>query len=438
MSLNPFVVGQPVSPQRFVGRLSEIEAAFDQIFNRSHLAIWGGPGMGKSSFLEKLASPEAWEERGEDPSNVVIVLLTGESISPFTASSFWREVLNIMKDKLESDPTLQSDIQTLLETGQTTKDSLRQVLRKLGKTGKFLVLLVDDYDAALRENEQYTTVDMQTFLSECRNLTYHAQERKYLSMIVTSLKRLNELGPPLNPASSPWYNHYLFQSLKPLTQTEVERLLGIISITPALQEAIREIAGGHPALLQIAGSLLYRDLRMAQWLEPDVQAFTKKFESDTRQILQDIWARCSDVEQTLLMLMALSSLKGRLPQGRFNLSGIDLIFSQKERDLINLEEQGVITRSAEQVGKKIPIPSFASSIIKQWVIQELGNTNDELLQKRQKVFLNLMSHEQAKKVTEAIRWLWEHKDVIPSTIEWFGNVSAALPSGAIQGLFNWI
>ncbi|NEO00236.1 MAG: hypothetical protein F6K50_33705, partial [Moorea sp. SIO3I7] len=40
---NPFVVGAPVPPDRFVGRQSEILAGFNQISNRSNLAIWGGP-----------------------------------------------------------------------------------------------------------------------------------------------------------------------------------------------------------------------------------------------------------------------------------------------------------------------------------------------------------------------------------------------------------
>jgi hypothetical protein len=40
---NPFSVGNSVPPDRFVGRKSELDAAFDQIHNRSHLAIWGGP-----------------------------------------------------------------------------------------------------------------------------------------------------------------------------------------------------------------------------------------------------------------------------------------------------------------------------------------------------------------------------------------------------------
>ncbi|MEC4816366.1 MAG: ATP-binding protein [Scytonema sp. PMC 1069.18] len=460
MTRNPFVVAQRVPPERFVGRKSEIDAAFDQIHNRSHLAIWGGPGMGKSSFLDKIASRQVWKEHEQDPSEAVIVLFSCLDINPFTASGFWKEVLRNMRDILENDknPELQTEIEKLLGTEPITKDSLRQILRLLGKREKYLVLLLDNYDAALRENPHYTQADMLTFLGECRNLAYHAKERKYLSMIVTSLKRLSELGPPLNQFSSPWYNHYLFQSLKPFTLLEFQQLIGIIpqQAPQALQDVIREISGGHPALLQYAGFLLYRELEDAKEGQVfDAKAFAKNFESDTKQIFENIWARCSEEEQTLLMLIALFGLKGRLHQQKYDLSGIELIFSQKERDLTSLEEQGVLIRTelpkdkdvkdisekgviirTEQGEKKIL--AFTSTIMERWVIQELGNTNQELMEKRRKVFLNLMSKEQVEKVTQAIQWVWSQKEEINSALEWFGKVSAALPKGAIQGLFNWV
>ncbi|NEO17550.1 MULTISPECIES: AAA family ATPase [unclassified Moorena] len=283
---NPFVVGAPVPPDRFVGRQSEILAGFNQISNRSNLAIWGGPGMGKTSFLELLASPDVWKEYGQDPSQALMVLLSCESIQPFTASGFWQEVFSLLKEELDGEPDLQAEIETLLDHGKATARVMRQVLGKLGKRNKFLVLLVDDYDAALRENPHYTQADMEIFVTECSSIAYHSRERRYLSMIVTSLRPLNELDPPLNPNSSPWYNHYLFQSLKPLTETEVEQLMASIPITPALRDVIKDRAGGHPALLQIAGSLLFRELRTGKL--PDTETFTKEFESQTRHIFQNI------------------------------------------------------------------------------------------------------------------------------------------------------
>ncbi len=410
---NPFFFDTPVPPEHFVGRTSEIAIAFDQIYNRSHLAIWGGPGMGKTSFLEKLASPQTWEENGLDPSQAVIVLLSCENIYHFTPSGFWQEVLSLLKDKLDDKPTLQAEIAKLIEEGKTTKDSLHLILRKLGKQKRFLVLLVDDYDVALRENEQYSYDEMEQFLSECRNLAVHSRERQYFSMIVTSLKRLNELGPELNPSKSPWYNHYLFQRLKPFNNNEIAQLLSPLR-TPELRDAIREIADGNPSLLQIAGFLLYRELKTGK--VPDLQAFIDDFESTTIQIFQNMWARATEVEQVLLMLMAFFNIESSLYQTkRFDLTGIDVIFSQREREFSKLEEQGVIVHQVNDEQKMMY--SFTSSIMERWVIQQLWNTDEESLKARQKVFLNLMSHHQANKLTDAIRWLGQYKNDVISTLK---------------------
>jgi len=155
MSPNPFLLGQPVPPESFIGRKSEISYAFDQIHNRSHFAIWGGPGMGKSSFLRKLASEQTWQEYGLDSSKGIAVILNCQNLIPFTPAGFWREALSLLHDKLESEPQLQAEIKPLLAK-TVTNDSLRQALKKLGRRDKFLVLLVDDFDAALVTNEQYT------------------------------------------------------------------------------------------------------------------------------------------------------------------------------------------------------------------------------------------------------------------------------------------
>lgn len=428
ISQNPFIVGRPVPPAYFAGRTSEIETAFDQILSRSNLAIWGGPGIGKSSFLELLASPSAWRLRGHDPSGAVIVLLSCLSISPFSAANFWREVMTLMQDELREEAELQAEISALLEKENTTKDSLRSVLRHLGKQNKFLVLLVDDYDAALCSQEGYTDNDIAVFLSDCRNLASHSRERQFLSMVVTSIRRLNELGPKLKPDGSPWYNHYLFQPLKPFTETEVAALLGYMPMTSALRDGIREIADGNPALLQNAGHLLYRELRSGH--VPDAQAFASGFQQATEHYFEDVWNFANETEQTLMMLIALSSLKGRLLKKRYDLGDVDIVFSQKERELTDLIERGTIACSLRD-GKKWY--SFASSMMEWWVVKEIENSSEAALQERQRVFLNLMSHKQAENVTKAIHWLWQHKEEVPSILEWLGKVSAALPKGLIQG-----
>lgn len=112
---NPFIVGKPVPSERFVGREPEIAAAFDQIYNRSHIAVWGGCGMGKSSFLQKLESPQTWIEHGLDASEALIVRFSCEGLTPFTPSTFWEEALTLVKEKLGSDSELQVEIERLLQ-----------------------------------------------------------------------------------------------------------------------------------------------------------------------------------------------------------------------------------------------------------------------------------------------------------------------------------
>ena len=404
----------------FVGRKSEIITSFKQISNRGHLAIWGGLGIGKTTFLQLLASPITWKEHGLEASQAIIALISCKSINPFTPSSFWREILTLLYD--DASEALQSDIQQILDEQTVEKGDLRRILRKIGQQNKFLLLLLDDYDVALRTNEQYTEVEMLTFLSEFRDLAVHSNEGRYLSTVVTTFRRLNELGPAITPGGSPWYNHYLFRLLQPLNDREIEELLGVIPIIPGLREAIKEIAGGNPRLLQIASSLLHTQLETDRKANkvPDIQEFINKFETETRHFFQNYWNVFSEMEQTLLMLLALFDLKGRPHNKNFDLGDIDLIFSQREREFTNLEEQGVIIHNVKE-GKIVY--SFASLMMQRWVIQEVWNTNNALIKERENVFLGLISRKQLGQ----IKSIWQHKDQILSTIEWFGNLVAAFP-----------
>ena len=423
MTPNPFFPGKPVPTESFIGRKSEINFAFDQIYNRSHFAIWGGPGMGKSSFLRKLANKQIWTEYGLDPSQGIPVILNCQSqnLIPFTPGGFWRESVSLLHDKLDSEPELQAEIKPLLEK-TVTGDSLRQALRILGRKNKFLLLLVDDFDAALVTNNQYTENEMETFLAQCRSLAVHAEESEHFSMIVASLQRLNELGPKLNPNASPWYNHYLFQPLKLFTTEELVELLTIIR-PPTLRHEIINITGGHPTLVQTAGFFLYRELQNGN--NANINSFAGNFERDTQQIFQTIWHRCNPKEQVLLMLIALLDMGGHIGELNFKLKGIGRIFTQHERSLRKLEEQGVITSNSLEPEK---FYSFTSSLMKKWVIQEILQTPEQSIRDREKEFMNLISHGQVNQVKEVVTWLGNNPNKVKSFLDWITKVVPVFPA----------
>jgi len=69
---NPFFVGGAVPPERFIGRQTQVNACFNAMVNMTHLAIYGSPGMGKSSLLRYVVDPQVWKAKGIDPSKVVV------------------------------------------------------------------------------------------------------------------------------------------------------------------------------------------------------------------------------------------------------------------------------------------------------------------------------------------------------------------------------
>src|SRR6516162_1740725 len=65
-----------------------------------------------------------------------------------------------------------------------------------------------------------------------------------------------------------------------------------------------------------------------------------EFANATEQFFRYTWDFSTEVEQILLMLIALSNLEGRLNRRRqYKLDDLDLIFSQKELELRDLEER---------------------------------------------------------------------------------------------------
>lgn len=423
MSTNPFFVGGIVPPEYFIGRKSEIKFAFDLISKRCHGAFFGGTGIGKSSFLNILTYPEIWQEQSLDYDKFYIIYLNCTAINPFTPAGFWRKILNLLKEEIEEKNDLRAAINQLLEQENIDKECFRQILRKIGKQNKYLLLLIDDYDIALYSHESYTEAIMLTFLSEFRYLAAHSKEKQYFCTIVTTFRKLNKLGPKVLPSGSFWYNHYVYNPIKPYPIAEVRRVFFnstsrcYIRVPQSLQDGILDIAHGHPALLQNAGHLLHGKLQEGK--TPDINTFAKDFQIRTQHIFDNFWKRSNEDEQILMMLIALSNLEGKLRDKKYAIGGIENIFSKKAREIIDLEERGII-KQIESEGERIYV--FTSSLMEWWVLKELENISgrklDEELEKREKIFFQTMSREQANKVRGVIKLAQDNQKTLQTAFTW--------------------
>ena len=419
---NPFYVGQPVPNQQFIGRELQVNAAFDQIFKRGHLAVYGGKGMGKTSLLDYIAAPEIWQEQGLDLSPIFLIKLDCKSFDSFTSTCFWRKILSKLKDKYKDNNILNPLITKLLKQPKLGNNELCLLLRKIGQQDKLLVLLLDNYDMVFSAKNSHEDAEGLLFVRELRNLA-DSEEGQCLSTVVTSLKPLNQMVSN----SHGLFDNYLFKNLKPFDNNEMTAFCqqfnpqGMFNET--LWQEIEKITDGHPALLQRAGFELYQILSLEQKL--DLDKFANDLSINTEHLIEYIWSNSTEDEQMLLMLIALSNLKGRLSRKEYNVGDLDKILEGKtEQSYLNkLEARGVIYRAKKQDKTDY---SFTSSMMEWWVIKEIENSDATELARREKLFGKL-KRLNAKQIMKVMRLVWERKDAILNAAKWLVKLKDMWP-----------
>ena len=387
MSSNQFFPYKPVPPQKLVGRKSQIYTIFDQINNRGHVAIHGRSGMGKSSLLQYIKSPHFGDDKGLNFSEALIVYHNCEGL--FTPNSFWQEILQELKNEAEGDTDLQGKIDDVLKLETIEIRDIRRILKQIGKRGKFLLLLLDDYHGILRTREDYGKEDpkskeMEAFLSGLRNLAVHNTEGQYFSTVVAAFQKVDELGPEIPRGGSPWYNHYLYVDLKPFSQEDIDNYFFnpdghfFISIPDNIQkEKVLEITGGYPILLQHAGYIFSRSDR-----DIDINTLKAEFKNQTEYIFKDIWRELTVDEQQLLQLIVIDNFNGEVSGKRYSIDDIDKVFRGNRSKLTALEQKGIIYNDPEQ--NKY---NFSSSLMQDLVVKEFGEGISD--PKNRKIFLDL-------------------------------------------------
>ena len=278
-----------------------------------------------------------------------------------------------------------------------------------------LVLLLDEFEWVIRIDSK-SEAETCDFLSGLRALINSTP--KAFSIVLTTRKPLNELCSPIRFMGSPFYNNFIFVRLKPFTNEEVDELLQNAlkdtgtSFTPNECEYIRQIAGRHPLLVQIVGSLIFESHKSGLEEIDNYEYIGQRFEEEARHHFADLWEYSTGQEQMLLMLIAVKKLEGRLNRKRtYDLGDLDLLFSQHERELKELADRGLVVKTKSDY-------EIFSSIFEWWVVKELENSNEKELERHRKIFFGLFTKEQAEKVTKAVKFVKENKDAIASFSQW--------------------
>jgi hypothetical protein len=426
---NPFIVGVPVPPARFIGRQTQVNACLNAMVNRTHIAIHGSPGMGKSSLLRYVVDPQLWKAKGVDASKVVFAGINCADLDPFTPPDFWRTVLMRVKSGSPAGAAWISELDQRLMKPMVDAHDLEAVLTCFEAAGSALVLTVDDYDDALRTNDHYTADDLSKFVTDVRALS-NQFGTKCFSTIIGSFYRLYDLGPKVKPSGSPWYNHYLFEPLPPFTADDTAALFERMPMKWTLSQLTRDwlnsLADRHPALLQNACDLLYRI--MDEDMATDWATFARELRGRTMQFFRAEWDFSDDKEKKLMLLATLARLEGRVPGHDYRVGDLNLVFSQaaESQEFMRLESRGILLHRTE--GTK-HVFEFRSSMMAWWVLQWIEDSPDEAeLKERQKILFGL-STKQVEQIKSVMGQIWHNKDAVKEVAKFAGEVAGAAVKG---------
>ncbi|MFM6529458.1 MAG: ATP-binding protein, partial [Dolichospermum sp.] len=283
---NPYNVGKPVEPEYFIGRKEELQIVLDQIRNSSHWVFYGSRAMGKTSFLKYLAAPTTWQSASYLLlSNYFFVYHDCNTIDNFTFSNFWKEILDKLKG-MEKTDFMRSKISQFLTESDLNKNDVRQILQQIKDQGKFLVLLLDNYDRIFDQNH-----DNQEILKFIKNLEYLKELGNPLSIIMAASKNLSEI------ASIDVRDYLLYpsQSLKKFGDLEIvqlwDRMPDLLKNREDLRRTAQEITGGYPALIQMLCFSLYNhhSINGEETVTSTPELLKSDFNNRAEQTLQSIW-----------------------------------------------------------------------------------------------------------------------------------------------------
>ncbi|HID65002.1 MAG TPA: ATP-binding protein [Anaerolineae bacterium] len=347
---NPFTPYSPVSPAYFSGREREVQGILDHLASaaRGSSAISGERRIGRTSLLHYLT-----ERLSQAPlqEQFLPLYVDCQSIPRFTPTRFWQRVLKLLENKVTDDSISQA-MTRLLEQEEISCADFEVVSDRIYENGQTLVLLLDEFEWVVRTDPASieTTHD---FLSGLRALINRVP--KGLALLIGAVHPLDRLCEEIEFRGSPFSNSFLLVRLRPFTEAEIDqffvRMLKDTSLefTEDERSYIKQVAGGHPLLLQTASSLLFESRVQVGPIE-NYWAISKRFNEQASHHFKSLWEASTEGEKTLLLAIATRDLDHELTRARL------------ARELRSLTERGLVVHREGN-------PEIFSFLFAQWIIE---------------------------------------------------------------------
>ncbi len=248
--LNPYLNRVMIQdPDQFFGRRREVSRILSRMGTErpQSVSVVGDRRIGKSSLLHYLTWPQVQLQHLRDPSALVVVSLDFQQLRIVSLEAFFSLLFK----------QIQVVKQDLGDPGRPGYGAFQTILETLGKEGKKLIFLFDEFDA-ITSNSAFDG----EFFSYLRS----AANNYAVAYVTSSKTELQRLCHSSEIADSPFFNIFTNLYLKPFEREEAVELITRPSEKhgsplDAFVEEIMELAGLFPFYLQIACSIYF------DWLE---------------------------------------------------------------------------------------------------------------------------------------------------------------------------
>jgi|GEM_PF-5821453 len=379
------------------------------------LGLYGERGMGKTLTLNYIVNPPLDWQESYFQTYIFVFLNCQDTVIPQTPSNFWLQTVKQLDNKLGDNPIkhkCQALLARITESSILTHNDFHEVLDVAAGAGQRIMLVLDDFDCMIR-TEPENLDSTRTFLQGFRSLT--TRDSNKANIVVATRSSLQELCKPLSaPYYSAFENSFTNYRLRCFSENELLQFLQRVDqteqspFTPAEVRYIAFLSGSHPQLAQLAAAEIF-DQRIDSGAPlSDLTPVGERFKSLAHGVFVILWYGASEIERVLLMLISLQKLQGKVSKTQYNLSDLTTLFSQRERELVELTERGLLNRTQANP----PVWEVFSPIFEWWILKEIESTDPEQLSDRRKVWGNLITQKRADQLGEVIEVLKRNRDAI--------------------------
>ena len=402
--VNPFINSGVVPVELIIVDSIKASRIFSPlIYEGGSLGLYGERGMGKSSLLNYIAHPPVDWQNDHLKNHIFVSFNCPDTVSPFTPSNFWLHAVKHLDSKMKAGP-IKEKCQKLLKLQEEGVDlgsnNFHEILDVAAGAGMRIVLVLDDFDAFIIDDKDHIEIT-RTFLQGLRSLTTRNSNKA--NLVTATRRHLEELCKSVNVLGvSPFSNGFTLYRVQMFRDLEMARLfqwvekIGQPCFNSNEASYISYLSGHHPQLAQIAASEIFNQrLEMGAPLN-DLTPVGELFKSESRHVFESLWDAASEIEQMMLMLIALQKLEGKIPKRQYDLTDLSVIFSQRERELIELFNRGLIIKTRTDP----PEWDIFSPVFGWWVLKEIESVDPEQLSERRKVWGNLLTQKQANRLEQ--------------------------------------